>query len=340
MKFLATLWLLLYTAITPSYAQTEDEFKQQLDAQKEINELLKQRIRTLEQELLNQASNGETFVDGDLSELLATSEPEPEPDQMAGDPEQDRALERALVRQGLSVLPNGVWEIAPSLFWSHDGSSSMRSGRDDYLASLDARVGLPGASMIGIGVPYILKTDREEGDNSGFGDVAIRYWKQFRPKSKGKASITGSIRYRAPTAEDSTGPIPLGSEFHRLSAILSSSKSIDPVVLSGSLSYGHSFSENINGREIQPGDSVGLSGSASLAVTPDISSSVGLSVSFIDEFEVNGNQIDGSKQTVGSLNLGTGFVFGKGQFLSVNANIGITDDAPDFSLGVASPFRF
>ena len=335
MKLLIFACIFQLAATTPGYAQTQEELKQQLDAQNEINELLKQRIRTLEQQLLDQTSDAEVFADAEPA--VAT---EPAPDKQAGDPEQDRALERALVREGLSVLPTGLWELTPSLFWSHDGSSLLGSGSDNYLATLDARVGLPGASMFGIGLPYIIKADREDGDNSGFGDLVVRYWKQFRPQSKSKPSLIGSIRYRAPTGEDSSDPIPIGSEFHRISVNLSSSKSIDPVVLSGGLFYGHSFSENINGNDFQPGDSVGLSGSASLAVTPDISGSMGLSIAFVDELEVNGDRIDGTERTVGVLGLGAGFVIGNGRFLFLSADIGITDDSPDYSLGVSVPFRF
>ena len=46
---LIALCIPLYT-LTPAYAETVDELKQQLEAQKQITELLKQRIRTLEEE--------------------------------------------------------------------------------------------------------------------------------------------------------------------------------------------------------------------------------------------------------------------------------------------------
>jgi hypothetical protein len=335
MKLLIATCFFLLVATTPGYAQTEEELQQQLEAQKQINELLKQRIRALEQQLLDKAGDAEVIV-----ESTQAATPESAPDKQADDPEQDRALERALVREGLSVLPPGQWELSPGIFWVHDGSNVLRSGRDDYIATLDARVGLPWDSMIGFGIPYIINADREAGDNSGFGDVALRYWKQFRPQSNNKSSLIGSIGYRLPTAEDTTGPVPLGSEFHRISANLSSSRSIDPVVLSGSLFYAHSFSEDINGDDIQPGDSIGLRGSASLAVTPDISGNIGLSVSFIDELEINSVRTDGTDQTAGFLELGAGFLVGKGQFIFLTSDIGITEDAPDFSLGVSLPFRF
>ena len=134
--------------------------------------------------------------------------------------------------------------------------------------------------------------------------------------------------------------MPLGSEFHRLRANLNTSKSIDPVVLYGNVFYGHAFSEDINGVDIQPGDTLGASGGASLAITPEITSSFGLSFSFVDEAEREGIVLQDSDRTLGFLTLGTGFLVGRKNFLSLSANIGITDDAPDLSLGFALPYRF
>jgi hypothetical protein len=133
---------------------------------------------------------------------------------------------------------------------------------------------------------------------------------------------------------------PLGSEFHRLRANLKPSKSIDPVVLYGNASYSHAFSEGINGIKVQPGDTIGVSGGASLAITPDITGNLGLSFSFVEVVELEGIQRPGSERTLGFVSLGTGFLIGKRHFLSLSANIGITDDAPDLTLGFSLPYRF
>ena len=194
--------------------------------------------------------------------------------------------------------------------------------------------------MFGIGVPYFINAERGDESNSGFGDIAMRYWKQFLAPSENRPSLIGSIGYRAPTGENSRDSIPLGSEFHRIDINLSSSKSIDPVVLSAGLSYGYYFSESINDVKIQPGDSIDLRGGASLAITPEISGSMGLRVSFIDELEQNGTKVHGTEQTVGFLELGAGFLLGNGNFLFLTGDIGITKDAPDLTLGLSLPIRF
>lgn len=335
MRLLLVTSVFLFFITTPGFAQTQQELKQQLETQKNINELLKQRIHTLEQQLMDSSSNSSLLAD---SNPAAT--PEPAPQKMAGDPEGNRALERALIREGLSVLPSWQWELSTGMFWSHDGSDAFRSRRDDYLATMDARVGLPGASMFGIGIPYFFNAERDDSSNNGFGDVAMRYWKQFQPQSDNNPSLIGSIGYRAPTAQNSSASTPLGSDFHHIDVNLSSSKPIDPVVLSGAFSYTHSFSKRLNDVKIQPGDSIGLRGGATLAITPEISGSIGLSVSFIEELEKNGVKTDGTKQTIGFLELGAGFLLDNGNFLFFTSDIGITKDAPDITLGLSLPIRF
>ncbi len=335
MKTLLATCMLLLIAAAPVHAQTVEELKQQLEAQKQIVVLLKQRIRTLEKQAAQKP-------DATATAALSTSsaEPQPLPDKAAGDPEESRALERALVRRGLSVLPQGTWELTPGFVWVHSGSDAVRSSRDDYIATLDARIGLPWGTMLGIGVPYYIEADREVGDNSGFGDLSLRVWKQFLAQGDSNPSLVGSLSYNAPTGEDASAPVPLGSEFHRLRVNLNASKSFDPVVLYGDIFYSYAFSESIDGTKIQPGSYLGARGGASLAITPEITGNLGLRFSFVDELERNGVKLHGTEQTIGSLELGTGFLISKRYFLSLNVDIGITDDAPDLAFGVSLPIRF
>ena len=261
MKSALAACMLILIAVAPIHAQSVEELEQQLEAQKQVNELTRQPVRTLEKQ----------------------------------------AAEK----------------------W-------------DDSAALDARVGLPWGTMPGIGAPYFIEADREAG---GIDDISPRAWKKFLAQGDATPSLIGSLSYNAPTG-DASRPAPLGSEFHRFRINLNASKSIDPMVLYGSIFYNNVFSKSINGVEIQPEDSIGASGGASLAITPDITGNLGMSFSFVDKLEVEGINLRGSERTVGFLTLGSGFLIGKQHFPSFSANIGITDDAPDLTLGVSLPYRF
>ena len=132
----------------------------------------------------------------------------------------------------------------------------------------------------------------------------------------------------------------LGGGVHRLPGRISATKSIDPIAFYGGLSYSHSFEENFGGDDLQPGGVIGVNAGASLAVTPEISLSAGMDLSFVSETKINGAEIPDSSATVGSLQFGAGVLINKDLFLSFSGGVGITDDSPDFTLGVSLPFRF
>lgn len=320
--------------------EEEQKANQELDGEvqvlKEMNELLKERIRALEAQL-------EKAGGVDLAASASVPAPEEQngakPELQAEDPETERALERALVRRGLAVMPPKVWELSPSFNWSHTGTNEIRTRRDSYVASLDARVGLPMGFMVGAGLPYIIKTDTIVGDNSGFSDVDFTVWKQFLAPSDNMPTIVGSLNYSAPTGEDPDSRIPIGSDFHSLRARLSVSKSLDPMSFSGGVFYGYTFEEELEGRRIQPGDQIGISGSASLAITPGITGSLGLSLSQGNKFKVDGEK-RGTERTFGSLSLSAGFTLSRRTFLSIYSSFGVTDDSNDLSVGFAIPVRF
>lgn len=316
---------------TPAAAQTVEELQAQLEAQIRINELLKQRIRTLEAEA-EQASTTTT-------QQVAVAE-EPAPVRTRDDPEETRALERALVREGIAVLPPGAYEVSTGLSWSHSGSESDNTARDSYNASLDARMGLAGGWMIGAGFP-VSQRDTPTGSNSGLGDASLTVWKEFMVQEGSWPTIVGSLRYTNPTGEDFTeDPVPLGGGVHRLQARLSATRSIDPIAFYGGVSYSHSFEETFGADDIQPGGVIGANAGASLAVTPEISLSAGVDLSFVNETKTNGVEIPNSSATVGTLQFGAGVLVTKDLFLSFFGGVGITEDAPDFTLGFSMPFRF
>jgi hypothetical protein len=319
---------------TPASAQTVEELKAQLEAQAQINELLKQRIRTLEAEAANHTA-----------QIAAAPVPAARPEgalrRGAGDPEEDRALERALVRRGIVVLAPYVAEITPGMFWSHSGSDVGGSSDDLFGATLDARIGLPGGWMLGGQVPFLHRSSDAFGNNTGPGDISATIWKQITAQDGAWPSVVGSIRYTAPTGDDFSEELPpLGSGFHRITGRLSAVKSVDPIAFFGDLSYTHNFTTSFSGVEINRSGVFGVGAGASLAVTPDISLTAGLNFAFEGDAEADGPNISGSGTTIGLVELGAGVVLSKDVFLNFTGALGITDDSPDVILGVSLPIRF
>lgn len=328
MKYTFALAALLFAAL-PAGAETIEELKAQLEAQEQINALQRQRIETLEAELA-----GRKIAPPARAEVAA-------PEIAAGDPEADRALERALERRGSVVLAPYVVEVAPSLFWSHDGSDSNNSTDDIYGAGLDARIGLPGGWMLGAGVPYIYRDIDDVGSNSGAGDVSATVWKSLFTQEGRRPSLVASLRYAAPTGDDiGDDDVPLGTGFHRVTARLSTVKTIDPIAFFGDLTYTHYIDDEISGVDVDRSDTIGFGLGASLAVTPDTSFGAGINYAFEDDVEVNGTGVRGSSTTLGQVELTAGILLTRDVFLNITGAFGITDDSPDATLGMSLPIRF
>jgi hypothetical protein len=328
MKYTLALAILLFAAL-PAGAETIEELRAQLEAQKQINALQRQRIETLEAELA-----GRKIAPPARADLAA-------PEIAAEDPEADRALERALQRRGIAVLAPYVADAAPSLFWSHSGSDATISTDDIYGAGLDARIGLPGGWMLGAGVPILYRDIDDIGNNSGVGDVSATVWKSLFTQLGSRPSLVASLRYAAPTGDDlGDDNVPLGAGFHRVTGRLSTVKTVDPIAFFGDLSYTYYIDDTISGADVDRSDTIGFGLGANLAVTPDVSFGAGLDFAFEDEVAVNGTDVRGSSQTLGQVELTAGILLSRNVFLNLTGAFGITDDSPDVTLSMSLPVRF
>jgi hypothetical protein len=110
----------------------------------------------------------------------------------------------------------------------------------------------------------------------------------------------------------------------------------DPLVFLGSASYATTFEED----DVKPGDALGFSVGALLAASPETSLRVILNQTFVNELQIGDRTISGSDQVIGTLSLGASSIIGRGKFLDITAGVGLTDAAPDYSIGASLSIRF
>jgi hypothetical protein len=65
-----------------------------------------------------------------------------------------------------------------------------------------------------------------------------------------------------------------------------------------------------------------------------------LNQSFIDEFKVDGQKIDGSDQVQSILSFGASAILGRNVLLDGAVGVGLTDDSPDYTVSISLPIRF
>jgi hypothetical protein len=104
----------------------------------------------------------------------------------------------------------------------------------------------------------------------------------------------------------------------------------------GRADYTHAFQSG----GIEPGDEFAFSLETVLAASPETSLRLALDQVFSGKVKVNNDTVAGSDQNSTVLTLGASSILGRGVLLSVNAGIGLTDDAPDYFINVSLPIRF
>jgi hypothetical protein len=284
------------------------------------------------------------------------------PGTFAVDPEAaERALERTLVQTGALLLPLGAVDVEPGFTYvrrettapvlfeeiSLEGDSFTNVARqdlreNDLTGALGLRLGLPWASQFELSVPFVYKDQsrvflntEESADALGLGDVSVGLAKELVRERGWRPDLLARVTWGADTGQEKDG-IELGSGFHSITGSLTALKQQDPLAFFASGFYRTSFEKD----DVEPGDEFGFTIGTVLAASPDTSLSVSLQQTFSRELKVGGRLFPGSDQVSGILAVGASSVLGRGLLLSVNAGVGLTDDAPDYFVGVSLPIRF
>jgi len=280
------------------------------------------------------------------------------------------AFERTLIQRGGLLLPPYVWELEPSISYSHSSSDHVvidgftvaqvlvvgdifneRIDRDIIQMALTTRLGLPGDSQIEMRIPYarvsesVYNAQNQESSSgtTALGDIEFAYSHQFLRGNDTEASLLGSLRWKTTTGDDPFKVIQhtatFGTGYNSIQASTTAILNSDPVVFYGGLSYTANLPANKNAGRVDPGDSFGFQAGVALSLNMDTSLSFGWEQRYTERTKVDQQPIPGSYLNSGSLNIGVSHTAFSGQTYDVNANIGLTRDTPDAQISLAIPFR-
>lgn len=324
-------------SVAPDAKAEVEALRQQLAAQKALNEQLRHRVAELEHELGTDA-RGATSP-GALDRTATRMPVEPDPAQPS------TAIEEALVSKGLVLLPSGSFRVTPEFAWDHSGAGA--STHDGYALGLSLEAGLPWDLAATVSIPYLWARDNTWGNNEGTGDLSIALSKKLTRETDVMPSLVAHLRYTHDTGADVYAPVPIGNGYRSWRAELAAVKRFDPVVVYGNVSYRYSEPATVDFASFQgrvtPGASVGIGAGISLAATPAIALDAGLAFYFVapTTYEPIGiGSYNDARQTIGYLTLGASFKLAKDLSLIVNAYPGVTRDASDLVLSVSLPYRF
>jgi hypothetical protein len=280
----------------------------------------------------------------------------------------ERALERSLVLSGGALLPRGVREGEPSIFYDHlqrsglailgNGVVSRSFRREDFGAALAFRAGLPWSSQFDISIPYthqrveaVVDGVARNSSASGVGDIQVALTHQFlNERTSGFALLGGvswshgnrttALRSLVLGLPDFAAPAAIGAGHDAFGARVTATKRIDPVVFVGSLAHTWNRAETVEGASVRTGAADGANLRAILAVSPDVSLRTGLAFTRTGKTRINGLGIEGTRSTASLLEVGSSIVLDRNRLLDLSLGIGLTSESPDFVFGLSMPIRF
>ena len=179
-------------------------------------------------------------------------------------------------------------------------------------------------------------------------------WQPF-PYVPGRASVTLNSTLSTKTGVspyeiDNNRQLSTGSGTYSVSAGMSISKVLDPVVLFGSLSSSYTFEQNrlnqVRGgrvlKTVQQGQSFSFSSGFSYSLSYDTSLSISTQIGYSTEttlFFSDGTNASSPDSVSGSMNFSLGVRVDPQTIMNVSFGFGLTEDASDLNMGISYPIN-
>ena len=205
----------------------------------------------------------------------------------------------------------------------------------------------------------------------GLGDINVGASYRLMKESAGRPDLVINARVKFPTGRDPYGiefvdvsnsqgnlqvprQLSTGTGVYSASVGLSALKTLDPMIVFGSMNYYHNFQRSFGDVDEAPGNQSGdvnvgdaIQFGAGMAYALNDKSSISMSYSqrIVQHSRIRRNgeawqRIVGSQGNVALVNLGGTFSLADNLSLVTTVGIGLTDDSPDMLVSVRVPYRF
>ncbi len=270
----------------------------------------------------------------------------------------ERALERTLVDVGALLLPAGQSEIAPAVGFTRRDSNfpslvggqvvNVNTERNEFAFDLGLSVGLPFDSQFELNLPFDAVNeqgnlnlnggiaDSTERTGYGLGDITIGLAKTLMREGEWRPDLVGRVVWDTASGDQFDDGVFLGNGFHQVRGQLVAVKRQDPLAFVGGFTYSYQFEDD----DVDLGSEYALSLGAALALSPETSLNVALNQTYSDEIKVDGEKVNGSDQLAASFDFGGSAIIAPRTLFRLNTSIGLTDDAPDYSVRATVAYRF
>jgi hypothetical protein len=276
----------------------------------------------------------------------------------------ERALQQTLISQGLTLLPLGQVQVEPAFWFMRNEVSypSLIAGatpgtvtianselrQDIYIGDIAVRAGLPLGSELEVDVPYRYIQQQTNvsvglaghsiaGTSSGGGmsDVTVTLDKTLLNEGAWRPNIIAAVQYSANTGATVDGFF-LGNGYPLVRALLTLTKSVDPIVFAATGGFAKGFEAN----GFNPGNEFDLNLGAFLSASPETTLRMQLFQRYLNTGTLNGTTFVGSGLTQSTFVAGASVIIAPHVLLDVSTGIGLTSDTPKFYVRVSLPITF
>ena len=267
------------------------------------------------------------------------------------------------------------------------GRISIQQVKADVLtADLTARYGLTNRLQFDVDVPYLYRRSNFQSGgaggaanglaeksvtDSGIGDISAGINYRLFSERGSRPDIVLNARVKAPTGRNAFGVelvevpdternlavptrLPTGSGVWGTSLGVSALKTIDPLVVFGSLTYFHNFKKHFADLDespgLQPGTAkLGAAFQFGIGAAFALNDKSSLSMSYTERLVSHSRlrpdgrafqTVVGSQANVALVNLGGTFALSPRSTLITTVGIGLTQDSPNLVFSVRFPYRF
>lgn len=247
--------------------------------------------------------------------------------------------------------------------------------RDIFTTILEANYKLTDKMQVSVSIPYqhtisrvsqangisgktiVNANDETVSQSDDLGDISASMNYQLLSEGLGTPTLYGGLSLKARNGRDvfetpdAAAKPPPGSGFYSLRGSLSASKSSAPAVVFGSFSYAYNFErKNIvyapkgqNATLIktyQPGPNISLSGGVALSLNYDLALNFSFAQSWSYTSRINGNVLANSASNSITFRMGGIWRLSRKTSIDISGTMGLSPDAPDYTLAVRIPWRF
>lgn len=277
-----------------------------------------------------------------------------QPQPIGQKPADEEDIRRLFLRQTSVLLDPGQIEIEAGLtYLSNQTSQAILNARfRQFQVPLSLRVGLLERLEGSLSIPYAhaeqtfsFADDSVTERARGFGDASLGITCDILRETTLRPDMVAALTLRAPTGEipDESG-LSVGSGHWAGSLGLQFIKTVDPIVLFWGMRYTHEFPAthfyNDGMYEVRPGPSVDYNFGFGFAVNDQVSLSAQVSGGYQDDSEADGDAVSGSSREPVSLRSALTYRISRSLLFEPSLTIGLNDDTPDFTIGLAASRRF